>query len=251
VKDYFSGHAKSYAAFRPVYPDDLYTFILRHVTNKTNAWDCGTGNGQVAQRLAENFERVDATDISQKQIGQAPQLDNIHYLACPAENTPFPDNHFDLVTVGQALHWFDLDKFYAEVKRVTVDGGVIAVWGYGLNIVNKNVNELTLDFYSNTVGPYWDPARRMVENRYEDLPFPFDLIPFPGFTITTLWTLRDYTGYLRTWSATQAYTQANNVDPTLDLFEKMKTFWEPDESKSVTFPVFGRMGRVVKGTIPF
>ena len=244
VKDYFSGHAKGYAAFRPVYPDELYAFILKHVNRTKKAWDCGTGNGQVAKRLAENFERVDATDISQNQIGQAPPVENISYHVCPAEQTSFPNNHFDLVTVAQALHWFELDKFYAEVKRVTVGGGVIAVWGYSLNTVNKNVDELTLDFYSNTVGPYWDPARRMVENRYEDLPFPFDPIPFPGFAITLLWTLAEYIGYLRTWSATQAYIRANNTDPTDGLFHKLQAYWGPEEIKSVTFPLFGRMGRV-------
>jgi len=246
LKDYFSGHAKHYASFRPVYPDDLYAFILNHVTHKRNAWDCGTGNGQVAHRLAEHFDHVDASDISQKQIEQAPKADNITYYVCPAEQIPFQDNRFDLITVAQALHWFDLEKFYAEVKRVAVDGAVIAVWGYGLNTVNRDIDELTLDFYSNTTGPYWDPARRLVENHYKDISFPFDTIPFPGFAIKVEWTLHDYIGYLRTWSATQAYIKANSIDPTIDLFERMKSFWNPDETKTVTFPVFGKAGAISK-----
>ncbi|HEY8512939.1 MAG TPA: methyltransferase domain-containing protein [Cyclobacteriaceae bacterium] len=246
MKDYFSGHAKHYASFRPVYPDDLYAFILNHVTHKRNAWDCGTGNGQVAHRLAEHFDHVDASDISQKQIEQAPKADNITYYVCPAEQIPFQDNRFDLITVAQALHWFDLEKFYAEVKRVAVDGAVIAVWGYGLNTVNRDIDELTLDFYSNTTGPYWDPARRLVENHYKDISFPFDTIPFPGFAIKVEWTLHDYIGYLRTWSATQAYIKANSIDPTIDLFERMKSFWNPDETKTVTFPVFGKAGAISK-----
>jgi ubiquinone/menaquinone biosynthesis C-methylase UbiE len=245
VKDYFSGHAKNYATFRPTYPDELYAFILKHVANKQNAWDCGTGNGQVARRLAEDFEHVDATDISEKQIEQAPQVENVRYHVCPAEKTPFPDNRFDLITVAQALHWFDLEKFYAEVKRVAMNGALIAVWGYGLNMVNPDIDDLMIDFYSNTTGPYWDPARRLVETRYEGLLFPFERISFPGFDIKVEWTLHDYIGYLRTWSATQAYIRANNVDPTVELFEKMKSFWEPDKPKTVTFPVFGKMGRVM------
>lgn len=246
MKDYFSGHASKYAAFRPVYPDELYTFLLEHVAHKQNAWDCGTGNGQVARRLAEHFEHVDASDISQKQIEQAPQVENISYHVCPAEQTPFPDKRFDLITVAQALHWFDLDKFYAEVKRVAVDGALIAVWGYGHNTVNRDIDELMLDFYSNTTGPYWDPARRLVEKHYEGLPFPFEAIPFPGFAIKVDWTLHDYIGYVRTWSATQAYIRENGVDPTVDLFEKMKTYWDPVKHKTVTFPVFGKLGIIMK-----
>ncbi|HLT79535.1 MAG TPA: class I SAM-dependent methyltransferase [Cyclobacteriaceae bacterium] len=244
MKDYFSGHAKNYATFRPTYPDELYAFILEHVAHKRYAWDCGTGNGQVAGRLAAHFEYVEASDISQKQIEQAPQVENIRYHVSPAEATPFPDNRFDLITVAQALHWFDLEKFYDEVKRVATDGAVIAVWGYGLNTVNPAIDNLMLDFYSNTTGPYWDPARRLVETRYEELPFPFGTIPFPGFNIKVEWNLHDYIGYLRTWSATQAYIRATAVDPTVDLFEQMKKFWEPQIPKTVTFPVFGRMGRV-------
>jgi ubiquinone/menaquinone biosynthesis C-methylase UbiE len=245
VKDYFSGHAKNYAAFRPTYPDELYAFILKHVANKQNAWDCGTGNGQVAGQLAKHFKHVDASDISQKQIEQAPKVENISYHVCPAEKTPFPDNRFDLITVAQALHWFDLEKFYGEVKRVAADGAIIATWGYGLNSVDRDTDELMLDFYSNTTGPYWDPARRLVENKYEGLPFPFEPISFPDFSIAVKWTLEDYIGYLRTWSATQAYIKANTIDPTVELFEKMSAFWEPDEFRTVAFPVFGLMGRVM------
>lgn len=244
MKDYFSGHAKNYATFRPTYPDEVYAFILKHVANKQSAWDCATGNGQVARRLAEHFNHVEASDISQKQIDQAPKLENISYHVCPAEQTPFPDKHFDLITVAQALHWFDLEKFYAEVKRVATDGAIVAVWAYALNMVNRDIDDLMADFYSNRVGPYWDPARRLVENEYEGVPFPFETIPFPGFSIKVEWTLHDYIGYVRTWSATQAYIRANNVDPAIDLFERMKTFWNPDDHKTVSFPVFGKMGFV-------
>src|SRR5882672_948119 len=122
MKDLFSAQAKQYAAFRPTYPEALYDFIFQHVHGNENAWDCATGNGQVAQRLARQFKKVYATDISQKQLDQASPANNIHYAVSPAESTPFPDHQFDLITVGQALHWFDLDKFYAEVKRVIKPG---------------------------------------------------------------------------------------------------------------------------------
>src|SRR5688572_9865875 len=115
-KDYFSGHSKLYAAFRPTYPAALYDSIFSHLKNKTTAWDCGTGNGQVAGYLSEHFATVCATDISKPQLDHAVRAPNIFYTLSPAERTEFPDQHFDLITVAQAIHWFDRELFYKEVK---------------------------------------------------------------------------------------------------------------------------------------
>ena len=71
MKDFFSSQSKVYAAFRPTYPKELYQFIFRHLTEKKVAWDCATGNGQVAQYLASYFNEVYATDISQQQLDHA------------------------------------------------------------------------------------------------------------------------------------------------------------------------------------
>src|SRR5689334_1149416 len=114
MKDNFSKQASLYARYRPVYPPELFSFILNHIEKKDSAWDCATGNGQTAKELAKHFDKVHATDISQKQLDQAEQASNIFYSLQAAEQTNFSDNQFDLVTVSQALHWFDFDKFYTE-----------------------------------------------------------------------------------------------------------------------------------------
>ena len=118
MKDNFSRQSDIYAKYRPAYPQQLYDFIFQHVAGKQAAWDCATGNGQAAKELAKVFDKVYATDISQKQIENAVQQPNIFYSVQPAEQTNFPNNSFDLITVAQALHWFRFDDFYAEVKRV-------------------------------------------------------------------------------------------------------------------------------------
>lgn len=118
MKDNFSKQAAGYAKYRPVYPPELYDFILANAPRKQAAWDCGTGNGQAANELAKTFDKVYATDISQKQIEKAVQQSNIFYSVQPAEQTNFPGNSFDLITVAQALHWFKFDDFYTELKRV-------------------------------------------------------------------------------------------------------------------------------------
>jgi SAM-dependent methyltransferase len=243
-KDYFSAHSGVYAAFRPTYPEELYQFIFSHLEKKIKAWDCATGNGQAAQYLAMNFERVYATDISQQQLDHAVQLPNIEYSVSPAEKTSFADHEFDLITVGQALHWFDQEKFFNEVKRVGKPGSLLAVWGYALLNIEPAIDKIILDFYSGTVGPYWDQARKLVEQQYRTIAFPFDEIPSPIFSIDVDWTLDHLHGYLESWSATQKFIQQNGQDPVPVVIEQLGKYWNKDEVKNVSFPVFMRLGKL-------
>lgn len=242
TKDYFSGHSKLYATFRPTYSDDLYAFIFKHVKNFDAAWDCATGNGQVAQVLAKHFKHVEATDISQQQLDNAVQINNIHYAAHGAEQTTFPDNHFDLITVGQAMHWFDLDRFYSEVNRVAKKDAVLAVWGYAVLSVNPKIDEHFYHFYNHVVGPYWDSARKMVEEQYANVPFPFEQIETPKFSIIVEWTLEEFAGYLTTWSATQKFIKDKNFNPVPEVVKLIQPLW--NEKEKVTFPVFLKLGRL-------
>jgi SAM-dependent methyltransferase len=244
MKDLFSGHADLYAAFRPTYPEELYRFIFRHVSQRRAAWDCGTGNGQVAQRLALDFENVYATDLSDKQIAQAVQRPNIHYSVSPAEKTLFESNSFDLITVGQALHWFNTEKFYEEVRRVARPHGVVAFWGYANIMINDKLDGPIQDFYSNVVGRYWDSARCHVENGYRDIPFPFLSIETPAFYIEQQWTLKHLCGYLESWSATQRYILDKNENPMTTFEPVLRSLWGSEDSLLVRFPVFLKLGQV-------
>jgi len=243
-KDYFSSHSSIYAAFRPTYPDALYKFIFRHVQGKEKVWDCATGNGQVAIYLANHFNEVYATDLSQQQLNNALQATNIFYSTSPAEKTSFPDHTFDLITVGQALHWFDLPEFYNEVKRVGKPNSMLAVWGYERCSVSAEIDKLFSDFYLNVVGPYWDPARKLIEDEYRNIEFPFEEITAPRFRIIVEWTLEHYTGYLSSWSATQKYIKTNGNDPLAELIKKLENHWPSGEVRAVTFPVFLRLGKI-------
>jgi hypothetical protein len=244
TKDLFSAHAKVYAAFRPVYPDELYDFILQHVGERKMAWDCGTGNGQVAQHLAKHFEKVFATDISDQQLAEASQAPNIAYSVSKAEETIFGDSQFDLVTVGQALHWFNLEKFYAEVKRTGKRNGLIAAWGYGLLKISDQIDPLFLHFYHNVVGSYWDEARRLVETNYSTIAFPFKPIPVPEFSMVVRWSREQFAGYVTSWSATQKYIMDRKHDPVGELIEKIDPFWSRGEFRTVAFPLFMKCGKI-------
>jgi ubiquinone/menaquinone biosynthesis C-methylase UbiE len=242
TKDYFSGHSRLYATFRPTYPANLYEFIFQHLKKFDAAWDCATGNGQVARVLAKHFIAVHATDISQEQLDHAFQARNIHYSVQPAEKTQLPDRSVDLVTVGQALHWLDLEKFYNEVRRVARNEAMLAVWGYARCSVNPLIDEHFLHFYNHVVGPYWDNARKLVDDEYRNVPFPFEQIQAPKFSIQVNWTLEEFAGYLTTWSATQKFMKEKVFNPVPELIDKIRPLWL--NGMLVTFPVFLRLGRI-------
>ena len=251
--DRFSGHADLYAQYRIDYPSELYDFVLSFTQNRQTAWDCATGNGQVASALAEFFEQVEATDISETQLILAVKKPTINYQISSAEQTPFADQTFDLITVAQALHWFDVSAFHQEVRRVARPGAVIAEWGYGLVQLGQsspdpsrsgpNPDSIMLDFYRNRIGPYWDPQRKYIDNAYATLPFPFADAQRAEFTVRRTWSLDRFLNYLRTWSAVRQYIHENEEDPISGLGVELAPVWG-DGEREVRFPVFLRVGRV-------
>jgi hypothetical protein len=240
-KDLFSANANQYAAFRPDYPNELFDFIFSQVKNFSTAWDCATGNGQAAKMLSLKFAQVLATDISENQMENGFRAPNIIYSVSPAEKSSFPDQIFDLITVAQAAHWFKLDLFYDEVRRVAKPGCVMSLWGYGLLSVNPDFDWQLKDFYKNVVGPYWDPERRLIDESYTTIPFPFQEISCPLFSFTKQWSIAHLEGYLNTWSATQKYIAAMNSNPvTKFIADNANAFGEGFQE--IKFPLFIRLG---------
>ncbi len=248
AKNLFSAQAKEYRQFRPTYPAALYERLLQEVKNKNQAWDCGTGNGQVALELAKYFTAVAATDISPAQLDQAELRDNITYTVCRAEQTTFAADSFDLITVVQAIHWFDFDAFYQEAARLSKPGGILAVWGYGLiRFEDRAINNHIVHFYKEITGPYWDAERKYIDEAYQTIPFSFSEIKVAEtFTMERHFTLPELGGYLNTWSSIQKYQQVNNSNPVPKLLTLLKPFWSENVIKTATFPIFIRLGRIEK-----
>lgn len=244
-KDYFSGHASDYRVFRPAYPQELFTFLASTTPRRDLVWDCGTGNGQAAIALAEHFAKVFATDASADQVKNAEQHPRVVYAVAPAEKCPLPDHSVDLVTVAQALHWFDFDKFYSEVRRVCRPGGLLAVWTYDLHTVNPTVDVVLDRLQTDYVGPYWPPDRNWVNARYRTIPFPFPEVQAPQFKMTAEWDLPRMLGYINTWSATKAFVKANGFDPLERLAGDFTTAWgDPATVRTVRWEFTLRLGRV-------
>ena len=241
-KDLFSKQAGQYAAFRPTYPVALYDFIFGQVGHFETAWDAGTGNGQVARDLSKRFNKIFATDISAKQIENAYPDKNIIYSVA-GETTSFPDNSVDLICVAQAIHWFDLNKFYGEVKRLGKSNAVIAVWGYALLSIGPEIDPLINDFYVNIVGPYWDKERKLIDEHYQTISFPFEETQTPTFSFSFQWKVEELEGYLNTWSSVQKFIGKTNVNPVEKLMLTIRPLWRP-EKMEIRFPLFLRLGKV-------
>ncbi len=240
--DRFSGHAADYARYRIDYPGELYDYVLNYVPVRQAAWDCATGNGQVAGALADHFEQVTATDLSENQLVNAVKRPNITYQVVTAESASFANESLDLVTVGQALHWFDVPAFHATVQRVLKPNGIIAEWGYGLNQVSEPIDELVRFIYSEVVGPFWDPMRQHVETEYHHLPFDFAEVKHAQFTARREWPADWFMNYLRTWSAVQAFRKQHENDPIDQFEDEFNRLWGPDP-REVRFPIFLRLGK--------
>jgi SAM-dependent methyltransferase len=243
--DYFSEQAATYAAARPRYPDALYERIAAVSPRRSLAWDCATGNGQAARDLAKFFTRVIATDASAEQIARATPVPNVDYRVALAEASGLFPGTCDLVTVAQALHWLDLERFYAEVRRVTPPDGIIAAWAYGSCGVTPEMEPLLREFEHGTLGPCWPPNRRWVDEGYRTIPFPFAEIAMPSFELRVIWTLGQLGQYLRSWSAVGRYRQEHGQDPVTPFLERLQHHWgDPDRPREVTWPLSLRVGRI-------
>lgn len=243
MKDNFSKQANEYSKFRPSYPPEMIEYITSFVKTKSTALDVATGNGQVAVQLANYFDTVYATDMSAKQLANAVKADNVVYKEEPAEKTAFDDKQFDLITVAQAIHWFDFDAFYKEVYRILKPNGVFAVMGYGLFRTSPDSHKILSHFYHNIIGPYWDDERRYLDEEYKTIPFDFEEIEVKQFQNELTWTIDQLTGYLETWSAVQHYIKKNNENPVDIIRDELKQSWEQGDKK-ITFPLLLRIGNL-------
>jgi len=237
-KDHFSAHASDYQSFRPGYPGELFRFLATLPNENQLAWDCATGNGQAANLLSEYFRTVVATDASTQQVQNAANPEHIIYRVEPAEHSSLDSQSVDLITVAQALHWFDLDAFSTEVDRVLKPGGVLAAWTYNLVTISDDIDPLIYHLYADILGDYWSFERSQVENGYADITLPLISIEAPAFSMQCHWQLPQLLGYLSTWSALKCYQQENKSNPLKDLDAQFHDAWKQSTiSRPVNWPL--------------
>jgi len=244
-KDLFSQQSVDYAKFRPTYPQELFSYLASLAPEKKTAWDCGTGNGQAALELTAYFEKILATDPSEKQIQNAIAHPQIVYSVSAAEKSPqIPTATVDLTTVAQAFHWFHQAQFLQEVRRVSKKNAVLAIWCYELAQISPAVDQAVLVLYEEILGPYWDSQRKLVDEGYKNVQLPLEEIKTPSFGIEATWNLEHLIGYLGTWSALQKYIEKNKKNPIELVFEDLKKSWGPEITQTVKWKLGLRVWRV-------
>ena len=221
----------------------MFEYLGTITPTRQLAWDCATGNGQAAVGLASVFDRVIATDASEKQIANAEQRDRVEYRVAPAEESGLESNSIDLIMVAQALHWFDLERFYDEVRRVLKPNGALAASAYRFFHITPEIDELVNHrYHDGVVGPFWPPERALIQ-KFEALPFPFPEIDVPRFEMTAEWNLDQLIGYLRSWSATQRFVATTGRNPLDEIGGDVEKAWgERQKTKRIVWPVTLRVG---------
>lgn len=242
-KDNFSRLSEVYVKYRPTAPAELFDYLRSLTTEHGLALDCGTGNGQAAVQLAAHYAKVVATDPSAEQIRLAAQHERVHYLVERAENAVLDESSADLVTVSQALHWFDFEPFFAEVKRVLKPGGVFAVWAYPLPVITPELDAKIRYFHETVVGEFWQYENRMIDKAYANIPFPFPLIDTPTFSIRKQFTFDELIGLLYTWSAVLKYREHHGSDPVAAIEPELRQLWGDIRQREITWPVILKAGR--------
>jgi SAM-dependent methyltransferase len=244
---HFNQQSENYLTYRPTYPAALFDFLETLLPQQGVVWDCGTGTGQAALALAQRNFYVLATDVNPAPliIGST-TANGVHYICCSAETTCFDDHTIHLITIAQALHWFDFAKFYVEVRRVSAQGSYIVAWCYSLGKINPQIDKIVSKLYYDILGEkYWPKERRYIDEGYRTIPFPFAKIKPPNLNIEKKLTLESFLGYLNTWSAVKEYEQKNHKNPIDFIALELKAAWgDGKEELCIIWPIHLLAGRV-------
>lgn len=240
----FSENSELYSKVRPIYPKELFQYLEAVCEEHKAAWDGACGNGQAAVSLARYFEEVQATDISEEQIAHAIQNPKVTYSVQPVEATNFDKEQFDLVCIAQALHWFDYELFWPEVKRVLKPRGIFAAWSYTWFSIEEGIDECIEEKILRIIEPYWAQQNKLLWDHYRDVPFPFVQLESPKIQMIVKWDLNQLFAYLQSWSAIRLCMEDRGETFFLDAFDAVGTEWgDASKKKSVEMEFLLLVGR--------
>lgn len=241
----FNTESHKYFQYRPRYPKQLYEFISSVCKSNEMVWDSACGNGQVAVDISEYFSIVEASDIHENQLNNSFEKDNVHYSLQNSEATNYPDNFFDAVCVAQALHWFNLEAFFYEVKRVLKKEGVFFCWGYSFFKVEDEIDQIINEYLLKEIEPFWSEHNKLLHNEYVNINFPFEKIETPKLEMKENWQLAQLLEYLSTWSAIKLYNKKKSINILDELEMQLSNYWEKNELKEIKMDFFVYGGKNV------
>ncbi len=245
ARNWFEQGGKQYAQFRPEYPPELAAFLATVSPSMDIAVDVGCGNGQLTGQLAEHFGEVVGIDPSADQLANATPRKNISFICASAESLPLANHQASLVVAAQAAHWFDLPRFYDEVRRIGAPDATLALVSYGVLSLDEQLNSRFEDFYWREIGPYWPAERKLVDSGYAGLAFPFKEQQAPPIAIKKTWTLAQLLGYIGTWSAVIRLREAGHFNILETFAVDLGTLWgNPEDCRDISWPINMRIGQL-------
>jgi len=245
ARNWFDQGGRAYSRFRPEYPPELARFLASVSPDTVLAVDVGCGNGQLTGQLAMHFDKVLGLDPSADQIAHASAHPRVAYACAPAEQLPVADHGASLITAAQAAHWFDLPRFYDQVRRIGAANAVLALISYGVPRVDDELAPRFGHFYWREIGPYWPAERKLVDTGYADLPFPFAEQTAPALEIRKDWNLEELLGYISTWSAVRSVREASREGILQSFASDLTALWgDPTHLRAVRWPINMRLGKL-------
>jgi SAM-dependent methyltransferase len=240
----FNDKAELYESSRPIYPQEIYSYLASLCSSQDLAWDSACGNGQAAVGLIKEFNRVYATDVSKEQIFNAKPHHNISYEVSPSEKVNLENRSCDLICVAQALHWFDYSQFWPEATRVLKPNGVFCAFGYNWASVSTEIDNVINTSIVKIIEPFWAPQNKLLWNHYRDLQIPFEKIESPNFTMSVSWNLNEYFNFLHTFSATRRCMDLIGNEFFQKAYEAVSHIWGlVEERKKIDLDFVFYVGR--------
>jgi len=184
-----------------------------------------------------------ATDASRAQLDAAMPHPRVDYRQELAGETGLRSGSVDLTTAAQAAHWFELDGYYSEVRRVAAPGAVVALLSYGLPSLDGSPDDVLRRFHIDVLAPHWPPQRRFVEEGYRTLPFPFAELRPPAFRMEVSWPVEAFLGYVETWSAVRKMEAAEGRGRIEDFRGELTHAWGT-RARRIEWPLSLRVGRI-------
>ncbi|XP_074655132.1 putative methyltransferase DDB_G0268948 [Tubulanus polymorphus] len=260
-----------YVKSRFSYPHDLRDIILDYLKKDSRyrppfgqLIDVGCGSGQSTPLFADHFQTLIGVDCSQAQIEEATRRnihENIEYRIGDSTSLPMKDESTDLVIVSVALHWFDLQKFYAEVRRILKPGGLLAVWNYryftvhydqtpdNTNAITDVCKKLIDDWFSEIDGHIGPPPKN--DNCMAGTPPCFQNEKRFETAVEMIWSVNElvfYTSTLSSYDILKAkYPDRDISAETKELLLEALNFPETagDTKLLIRFPIHGLLSRKI------
>ena len=187
-----------------------------------------------------------ATDASAEQLTLAPRHSRVEYKVARSESAGLEDHSAALITVAVAVHWFDFDQFYAEVRRTLSPEGLIAVWCYSLPAIEPVIDRILDRYLRETLADYWPERFRYIYEQYRTLPFPFEEVKTPKFSMETYWDLSQVLGFLHSWSGTANYEKQMGHNPIHIIRPLLTEAWGDEPRKrNLNWNLFLRVGKML------